>query len=128
MSLLVYSGECCQCDAGRPTGELDMYGEELFTGDLVMLWHGQYIGEDCEQWLPSGSVTYITCNQYRSFSDGSVELIDENAEPFTMGIKTVGVKGCEWDVSLVKSHRLIIAGERYKHYGLNYREATNERG
>lgn len=118
----IYSGSCCMCDVGRPTGEVDIHGIELFTGDIVQLWHGNYIGTDIEEWMPSDGLTAIVANQYQSYSDGSIILLDESAKPFTMGIANCGVSSDEWHVSLVKSHTDIIAGERFKAYGFNYRD------
>ena len=39
----IYSGTCCMCDVGISTNEKDMHGNELFSGDIVQLWHGNYI-------------------------------------------------------------------------------------
>ena len=117
----IYSGRSCMCDVGRPTGAVDMHGRELFTGDIVQLWHGNYLGTDVEEWMPSDGLTAIVANQYQSYSDGSIVLVDENAPPFTMGIYGCGISNDEWHVSLVKSHADIIVGERFKAFGFNYR-------
>lgn len=118
----VFSGNCCMCDVGMETGELDMHGSELFTGDIVQLWHGGYIGTDLEEWYPSSGLTVITANQYQSYTDGSCVTIDENPIPFTMGIAKCGVQNEEWKVSLVKSHKDIIVGERFPSFGISYKE------
>jgi hypothetical protein len=118
----IYSGTCCMCDVGIPTGEFDMKGRELFTGDIVQLWHGDYIGTDFEEWMPSDGLTAIVSNQYQSYTDGTVVLIDSEAKPFTMGIFSIGVSGEDWRVSLVKSHTDIVVGERFAAYGFNYRD------
>ena len=120
----IYSGSCCMCDVGRPTGAVDMSGRDLFTGDIVQLWHGNYIGTDLEEWMPSDGLTAIVADQYQSYSDGSIVLIDENALPYTMGIKDCGISNDEWHVKLVKSHTDIIVGERFKAFGFNYRNET----
>lgn len=117
----IYSGNCCMCDVGMATGKVDMNGEELFTGDIVQLWHGTNIGTDIEEWMPSDGLTAIVANQYQSYSDGSVVLLDQNAPAFTMGIANKGVSSEEWHVSLIKSHKEIIVGERFKAFGFNYR-------
>ena len=117
----IYSGSCCFCDVGIPTGETDIHGDELFSGDIVLLWHGNYIGEECEEWMPSGGLTAIVGRQYTSRWDGTIE---ENPGPlrlFTMGIADCGVQNEEWKVSLVKSHRDIVPGERFIDFGFNYR-------
>lgn len=101
-----------------------MHGRELFTGDIVQLWHGNYVGTDSEEWMPSDGLTAIVAEQYQSYSDGSIVLLDDAAEPFTMGIKGCGISNDEWHVSLVKSHTEIIVGERFKAFGFNYRDET----
>lgn len=101
-----------------------MHGRELFTGDIVQLWHGNYLGTDLEEWVPFDGLTAIVANQYQSYSDGSIVLVDENAQPFTMGIYGCGISNDEWHVALVKSHADIIVGERLKAFGLNYRNET----
>lgn len=120
----IYSGKSCMCDVGRPTGAVDMHGCELFTGDIVQLWHGNYIGTDLEEWLPSDGLTAIVADQYQSYTDGSIVEVDENTPPYTMGIKDFGISNDEWHVTLVKSHSDIIPGERFKAFGFNYRNET----
>ena len=117
----IYSGSCCLCNVGIPTGETDMHGNELFSGDIVQLWHGNYIGTDVEEWFPSSGLTAIVGNQYRSYTDGTIETLTVKPELFTMGIASVGIQGDEWKVSLVKSHKDIIIGERFPTFGFNYR-------
>ena len=117
----IYSGNCCMCDVGIPTGEVDMHGNELFSGDIVQLWHGNYIGTDFEEWYPSSGVTAIVGDQYQSYTDGKVELIDSNPDLFTMGIAKCGVQNHEWKVSLIKSYKDIVVGEKYISYGFNFK-------
>ena len=117
----IYSGSCCMCDIGRPTGQMDMHDNELFSGDIVQLWHGNYVGTDLEEWLPSSGLTAIVGNQYQSFLNGTVELLNAHPDLFTMGIADCGVQNEEWKVSLVKSHTDIIEGERFASFGLNYK-------
>ena len=117
----VYSGNCCMCDVGIPAHQNDMHGNELFSGDIVQLWHGNYLGEDIEEWLPSSGLTVIVGNQYQSYSDGTIKLLTNSPELFTMGISSCGVQNDEWKVSLVKSHKDIIEGERFPSFGINYR-------
>jgi hypothetical protein len=118
----IFSGTCCMCDVGIPTGEEDMHGCELFSGDVVQLWHGNYMGTDIEEWMPSSGLTTILGNQYQTYTDGTIELINSKPSLYTMGISGVGVQGGEWKVSLVKSHKDIIPGERFASFGINYRE------
>lgn len=118
----IYSGKCCMCDVGMPAGAVDMHGRELYTGDIVQLWRGHFIGSDLEEWVPSDGLTAIVANQYQTFTDGKVVLLDDNPPAFTMGIASCGVSNHEWHVSLVKSHTDIIIGERFKAFGFNYRD------
>jgi len=118
----IFSGRCCLCDVGIPTNQVDMNGTELFSGDIVQLWHGSYIGTDIEEWMPSDGLTAIVGNQYQSYSDGTIELINSNPELFTMGISSCGIQNTEWKVKLVKSHKDIITGERFIAFGINYKE------
>lgn len=117
----IFSGSCCLCDIGIPTGEVDMHGENLYTGDIVQLWHGNYIGTDLEEWLPSSGLTAIVANQYQSYTDGSIKVVSEKPVFFTMGIATEGIQGGEWKVVLVKSHKDIVEGERFPSYGFNFK-------
>jgi|DEB0MinimDraft_10_1074344.scaffolds.fasta_scaffold16840_4 hypothetical protein len=118
----IFSGDVCKCDVGIPTNELDMHGNRLHTGDIVQLWHGEYIGEEFEQWLPSSGLTAIVADQYKSYYGGKHVLINEYPKPFTMGIASCGVQNKEWKVALVKSYKDIIPGERFPCYGFNYRD------
>lgn len=52
MTLRVYSGESCKCDVGLPVGAKDRMGRDLHTGDIVIVWHGEYLGTDIERWEP----------------------------------------------------------------------------
>lgn len=121
----IFSGSCCICDVGIPTGEVDINGNDLYTGDIVQLWHGNFLGTDVEEWLPSSGVTAIVADQYQSYSNGKIELLDESPKPFTMGIKQHGVQSGEWKLTLIKSHKDIISGERYISFGFNYKYADD---
>lgn len=116
----IFSGRYCFCDVGIPTGETDMHGNELFTGDIVQLWHGSYLGSDCEEWLPSSGLTAIVAEGHEY--GWPEKPLDSVGEPFTMGIADCGVQDRDWKVSLVKSHRDIVDGERFPSFGFNYRE------
>lgn len=117
----IYSGSCCLCDVGIKTGEVDMHGNDLYSGDIVQLWHGNYIGTDVEEWMPSSGLTAIVGDQYQSYTDGRVDLINDAPTLYTMGIMSSGVQDEEWKVALVKSHKDIIRGERFQSFGINYK-------
>lgn len=121
----IYSGRCCLCDVGIPTRERGRNGNELYSGDVVQLWHGSWIGTESEQWLPSSGLTAIVGNQYQSYTGGRIELITDTPELFTMGIASVGIQGEEWKVTLVKSHKDIVDGERILSFGLNWKEGLD---
>ena len=117
----IFSGSSCFCDTGIPANEKDIHGNELFSGDIVQLWHGEYLGTDVEEWMPSSGLTAIVGNQYQSYTDGTIKTLTKTPVLFTMGIADNGVQSEEWRVSLVKSHKDIIAGERFESFGFNYR-------
>ena len=118
----IFSGKVCMGYCGTPTHEFDELGNELFVGDIVKLYHGQFIGTDDETWHPSGGLTAIVSNKYVTYGDGSIEVITETPKAFTMGIFNTGVQGKEWKVELIKSHRDIVPGEHMVFYGFNWRE------
>lgn len=120
----IYSGTCCLTDIGAPTGQEDFNGHALHVGDIVQIWHGNYIGTDFEEWHPSDGLTAIVRSQYQSYTSGNIELLPEPWGIFTMGIAGVGIQGGDWRVKLVKSHDMIVSGERFMAYGLNFKEAT----
>lgn len=117
----IFSGSSCFCDTGMPANEEDMHGNDLFSGDIVQLWHGEYLGSESEEWMPSSGLTAIVGRQYQSYSNGTIETLTDKPRLFTMGIADNGIQNEEWRVSLVKSHRHIIAGERFESYGFNYK-------
>ena len=110
--MFVYSGKCRQCETGLKTNEKDMAGKELFTGDIVVIFTDDY--------HPDG-LTVVIAHQWKSYSNGKHELIDENPEPFVMGIETVCWTDDEWKVMKVKDHSDVIEGEHWKDFGFNYK-------
>lgn len=121
----VYSGQCCMCDIGIATGSFDMNGEELYTGDIVQVWHGYFIGSDLEEWYPSTGITVIAADQYQSHTDGTISVNSLPFRPYTMGIKDIGVCGEEWKVKLIKSHRMVVDGEKMIDFGINFKKPTD---
>ena len=127
----IYSGESCFCDIGIPANENDMNGNPLFSGDIVQLWHGEYLGKDYEQWMPSSGLTAIVGKQYQSYCNSEkIDTLTDEPDLFTMGIANCGVQNEEWKVIIVKSHKDVISGERFISYGLNYKQpkTTIDRG
>lgn len=120
MKLKLFSGECVLCDIGIDTANYDHEGVPLFTGDIVLLYNVMWPGTDQEHWYPHG-LTAVSYNQYRSYSDGTVRLIDDVTEfPFVMGIKGVGFTNPNWRIIRVKSHTDVIDGEHWREYGFRY--------
>lgn len=117
----IYSGPCCLCDCGIPTNIIDDEKNPLFSGDIVHLWYRPLTATVIDPWFPENDFTAIVGNQYRSFLDGSIMVINNNPRLYTMGIKNFGVQGGPWKVVLIKSHRDIIPGEKIKPFGFNWR-------
>lgn len=117
----VYSGECCKCDIGIPVNAEDVSGKALYTGDIVLIYHGECIGTYIEEWVPSGGLTCVIGNQYQSYSDGTVEHITDDFEPFVMGIKSWGFNHPRWQIHKVKSYEDVVEGEHWKEFGFSYR-------
>lgn len=119
----VFSGNCCLCDVGMPVGAQDESGNELHTGDIVIINHGDYIGTELERWSRIGGLTVVVSDQYKSFSDGTVEEIAE-PKPFVMGIKDCGFNHPEWRIELVKKFSDVIDGEHWPAYRFSYKIAA----
>jgi hypothetical protein len=122
MTLQVFSGKCCLCDVGIPIKSKATFGNnrnELHTGDIVIVWRGNYIGTDIECWNPTG-LTVVVSDQYQSYSDGSV-IEQLPHKPYVMGIANIGFEHPEWQIQLVKSHTDVIDGEHWKDFGFSYK-------
>lgn len=117
-TLKIFSGICCLCDIGEPTGRFDSFGREIHTGDVVLLNHILYRDTDCET-LDCRGLTAVVRQQYQSFSDGSVKLVDDK-NYFVMGIKSCGFDDPDWQFYIVKKYSNVIEGEHWKDYGFNY--------
>ena len=119
-SLKVFSGKCCLSDIGIEVGHLDYDGNPIHTGDIVMVWHGHYIGTDSECWYPAGNLTAVVSDQYQSFSNGSVVEKEGAPEPFVMGIKDCGFNSTDWHIHIVKKFNDVVEGEKWPAYGFSY--------
>jgi hypothetical protein len=124
--LKVFSGECQLCDAGIDAGANDSKGAPLHTGDIVLIYHGSYVGTDHEQWDLAGGLTAIVADQYESFSNGTAKLSAEPSPAYAMGIKACGLDSPNWDVVLLKKFSEVVDGENWKGYGFNYRSKGKE--
>ncbi|WP_230532112.1 hypothetical protein [Microvirga roseola] len=123
--LKVHSGKCCLCDVGIALGYQDDTGNELHTGDIVVIWHGSYIGTEAEFWDGGDSLTVVVMNQYQSYSDGTVKIQDGPHVPFVMGIRGCGFNDPEWRVRIVKKFPNVVAGEHWPAYGFSYAKNAN---
>lgn len=116
----VFSGKCCLCDAGISVDAVDVSGKKLYTGDIVLVYNGRYIGTDSEEWYPAGGLTCVVGNQYQSYTDGNVEHLTDDFEPFVMGIKNCGFNHPEWQIHKVKSFEDVVSGEHWPDFGFSY--------
>ena len=121
-ALRIFSGKCCLCDVGIPVNAFSTWGDpvEIHTGDIVIVWHGDYIGTDIESWTPTDGMTAVVADHYQSFSGGAIELRREVCEPFAMGIKGCGFNHPEWRVQVVKKFSDVVPGEHWTAYGFSY--------
>lgn len=119
--LRVYSGKCCICDVGMPTGEKDHNGNVLHTGDIVRIFSGEYLGTPHETWSDYG-LTVVMASQYQSYSDGSIVEINKNPEPWVMGIKKVGFNSNEWRIVQEVCYHTILDGHKLDCYGISYKQ------
>ena len=121
-ALRIFSGKCCLCDVGIPVNAFSTWGDpvEIHTGDIVIVWHGDYIGTDIESWTPTDGMTAVVASHYQSFSDDVIELRREACEPFAMGIKDCGFNHPEWRVQVVKKFSDVVPGEHWPVYGFSY--------
>ena len=127
--LRVFSGKCCLCDVGHEVNAKDYMGEPIHTGDIVMIWHGEYIDTESECWYPAGGLTVVVNDQYSSVGDGRTIIHREKEgqpDPFVMGIKGCGFNDPSWQVHIVKKHSDVIDGEHWPAYGFSYQKATGE--
>lgn len=119
--LKVYSGGCCLCDVGMKTNRTDAFGNPLYTGDIVLVYSAKYPGTDDETWEQTGTLTAVVSDQYRSFSNGHVEIGNANPKPFVMGIISAGFNDPQWRIVRVKAFSDVVEGERWPAYGFSYR-------
>ncbi len=125
----IYSGECLQCECGINTPFKDIDGKELYTGDIVINY--TIDKEGLLECIPD-NLTAVVMNKYTTYADGKIELKDESAKPFIMGIAScepvfIGPEtqfksdGNTWVVKKVKDYRDVISGEKWTAFGFNYK-------
>ena len=97
--LKVYSGKVMLCEAGQAVGN------GLHTGDIVIVWHGEHVGTDNEQFYPVEHMSVV---------------VKEGDEPYVMGIRSCGLDHPEWKIQVVKKYSDVVAGERWPSYGFSF--------
>ena len=120
--MYVYSGKCRKCDVGIPAKVFNMWGDQIdaHTGDIAIIWCGNYVGTDIEQWTPCDGLSAIVADQYQTYSDGSVEELPLPIAPYVMGIKDCMLDRDEWRTQIVKKYTDVVEGEHWHDYGFNY--------
>lgn len=110
------------CEVGIEGTAFGLYGEKItvHTGDICIIWHGNYVGTDIENWIPSEGLTAIVANQFRNYTNGIVEELPHPLEVFAMGIKSCMQDKDEWRVQIVKKYYNVIDGENWPNYGFSY--------
>lgn len=109
--MFVFSGDYQKCKVGMHSGIVDMRGEDLYTGDIVLVFT-----DDC---LPSG-LRVVVADQYTTYSNNKVR---ENSDFgfYIMGIKGVDLSEGKWHVLKVKEYQDVVVGEKWKDFKFNYR-------
>ena len=105
----IWSGEVCQGDVGIPVmaSTTQSEREQIHTGDIILLWHGEHIGTEHERWTPTDNLSaVVTC--------------ENTGEHYPMGIRSVGFDSPEWMIQVVKKYSDVIPGERWPNYGFHY--------
>ncbi|WP_396234139.1 hypothetical protein [Acinetobacter baumannii] len=100
------------CDVGIEAKNIKsvVNGEVVHTGDVVLVWHGHYVGTDDECWYPADQLTTVLFDQYGYFSNG------EDEQPFVMFYKNGDFENY-YKVQVVKSHKDIVSGEHWTFKG-----------
>ena len=117
-NLYVYSGECCLCPCGDFVGADDTVGRPIATGDIVLLYSGDYIGTDLETWIAHG-LTVAVSDRFTSYTDGKLKL-NENFTYYVMGIRSHGFSSPEWMFKIVKKHHDVVVGEHWPDFRFHY--------
>lgn len=117
-TLMVHSGECCLCQVGLETGATDFKGREVHTGDIVSLYRIED-GEDGQIELVT-PLTVVIADQFQSFSNGAVRLVERPMQFFAMGIKSAGLSSPDWQVAIAKKYHDVVDGEHWPAWGFSY--------
>lgn len=112
----VLSGAVRRGDVGEPTPLIDMTGDKLFVGDIVVSASIDSLGVSYIHGL-----SVVCSDRWTSYSSGSHVPKDEYSH-FIMGLKNIDfTKHNErWFIKRVKSFADVLPGERWPDYGFNY--------
>ena len=99
------------CDVGVVAKNIKSIvdGEVVHTGDVVLVWHGHYVGTDVECWYPAENLTTVLFDQYQRYSN-------DESEPFVMFYKNANFDH-DYKVQIVKSHKDVVSGEHWTFKG-----------
>lgn len=115
--MYVYSGNCLLAKCGVAVSFKDWNGEELHTGDIVLLW---YRNNESEDWHSCDGLTAVVEDKYTSYSDGTIK-IEKDGKPFVMGILSVDLMhDKQWGAELVKKYSDVVDGEHWSNFGFKY--------
>ena len=112
----VMSGKCRIGDVGEPTSLKDYNSEDLFVGDIVIVYSNE------NSLIDSVSLSVVCSDKWTSYSNDVHEAKETDIEYYVMGIKDVDFMDNDsiWNVKKVKSCDDIIIGEKWEHLGINY--------
>lgn len=113
--MYVCSGNSRFCVCGLKTNLVDLTGQNLRTGDIVVSY--------CEDTVPFiTGLSVVVCKQWNNFTDGTHSLKEgyKQADFFVMGIKdsALNVPGGWW-VKRVKKFEDIVIGEHWENFEFN---------
>ena len=116
-NLFVYSGDCQLCEVGLETELVDINGQQLHTGDVVVVFTEDYIPEEA---------TMVVSNQYQTYQvfehsgEKTVHHKSNAHKPFIMGLASVDWSNPEnrWGVLGIKKYTELIEGERWSIFNI----------
>jgi hypothetical protein len=109
-TMYVFSGNCLSGECGLPTGLKDWKGDELRTGDIVLIQKDGHVPDH---------LTVVVTDKWTTYSGGTYVAKDGPEKFFVMGIKDALPD--DWAIVLVKSVGDVVPGEHWDAYGFNYR-------
>ena len=116
-NLFVYSGDCRLCEVGLETELVDINGQQLHTGDVVVVF--------TENYMPN-EATVVVSNQYQTyqvFEHGGEKTVHHKSnvhKPFIMGLAGVDWSDSEnpWRALCIKKYTELIEGEQWSTFNI----------